>query len=525
MLNRATDRREQKAWLWLGPLLYVLVVGMYFSARFMGRWSETDSAVLSNILRVFIQAGQLVPTQGDVYSNGYTFQAISAFIVACTGLEVATLQQLIYPILAAVLVLPAWLMYRVLTGSSSGAALATMLLFTQPEFLFVILRSSHEKFTRLLMLLSVYLLARSFKLRHQPGQFAIHVGLFYTAIFALIASNNLLAHSFIFAIALALMLGWLLERSFIRLPFEDSNTLRRLTYVLMTSLGCVYLLTFYIYPPAQDSLSVIRSIWERIAILFLDVQKTSTVAYQQVQAGWISLPVYFILTLSDWFMLVGSFAVWFWLSWQWFIRGIKPSNQTIWLVWLFYTAFALQGAISVVADVAGVLGSNLQHRLFPSFAIFAIALVAIVLVEWIKRCRSRWVLLICGACIFCFSILSAFKVTNEPLLSNNWTFYNSDELIAFDWVDGHMQNSLIWADYNERLTTAALMQNVRSSNWNEFTPRLEDDELRTFLITDVIRVRSLRLGLPLPVPYDGIQVYDNGSSQIYHQRPQTQYQR
>lgn len=527
MLNktRIIDRPGYNAWLWLGPLLYMLIVGLYFTARFMGRWAETDSAALSNIVRVFVQAGHLVPSQGDVYSNGYTYQAISAFIVASTGLDVSMLQQIIYPLVAMLLVLPAWMMYRELTGDAPGAALATLLLFTQPEFLFMVLRSSHEKFTRLLMILCLYLLARSFKLRDRPGQFAAHVALFYVVVFALIASNNLLAHSFIFAVAVALVLGWLLEGRFSRASFKDNNTLRRLAYVLIISLGLVYILTFYIYPPAQGSLLVLRSIWDRIAVLFLDVQNTSTLSYQQVQSGWISLPVYFMLSFADWIVLAASFVIWTGLSWQWFVRGVKPATQTIWLVWLFYTAFAIQGAISIVADASGVLGSNLQHRLFPSFAIVAIGLVSIVLVEWIRRQRSRSTLLIGATCMFCLALLSVLKATNEPLLSNTWTFYNSDELLAFHWSDQHMQNALIWADYNERLTTAAVIQNLNAANNNKYAPQLTNVELRTYLVTDIIRLRSTRLGIPIPVPYDGMQVYDNGASQIYHQRPQTPYQR
>lgn len=527
MLNRTHPprRREQSPWLWLGPLLYMLVVGLYFTARFMGRWSETDSAALGNIVRVFVQAGRLVPAQGDVYSNGYTFQAISAFIVACTGVEVATLQQIIYPLTAALLVLPAWMMYREFTGGAPAAALATLLLFTQPEFLFVVLRSSHEKFTRLLMIVCLYFLARSFKLRDRPGHFAAHVALFYCAAFALIASNNLLAHSFIFAVALALVLGWLLQGRFARVAFNDSHTQRRLAYVLIISLGLVYILTFYIYPPAQGSLFVLRTIWDRIAVLFLDMQSSSTLAYQQVESGWVSLPVYFLLSFADWAVLAASFVIWLRLSWRWFARGARPANQTIWLVWLFYTAFAIQGAISIVADASGVLGSNLQHRLFPSFAIVAIALVSIVFVEWLRRQRSRTLVSLAAAGMFCLAILSVLKATNEPLLSNTWTFYHSDELIAFEWSDQHMQNALIWADYNERLTTAAVMQDLGNANHNKYVPQLANDELRTYLVSDIIRLRSVRLGIPLPVPYDGMQIYDSGASQVYHKRPQTPYQR
>lgn len=156
------------------------------------------------------------------------------------------------------------------------------------------------------------------------------------------------------------------------------------------------------------------------------------------------------------------------------------------------------------------------------------ALVAISINWMVKRWRSRWTLLIYpGICIFCFSILSAFKVTNEPLLSNNWTFYNSDELMAFDWVDTHMQVVDLGRLQRKAFDNsgAHAKRPFLELEWI-LLPRLEDDELRTFLVkSNVIRVRSIRLGLPLPVPYDGIQVMIMARVKSIIKRPQTQYQR
>src|SRR5439155_13525618 len=91
-------------WPWLGPLLYMAVVSLYFAGRYAGRWAENDSAVFADIIRVFAHAGRLVPERGAVYPNGYAYQAISTFIVTMTGLDVATLQQLVYPLVAPLVV-------------------------------------------------------------------------------------------------------------------------------------------------------------------------------------------------------------------------------------------------------------------------------------------------------------------------------------------------------------------------------------------------------------------------------------
>ena len=69
---------EDSRWLWLGPLLYMTVISLYFIGRFGGRWAEADSAVFTNLIRVVIQEGHLIPASGEVYPNGYAYQAITA---------------------------------------------------------------------------------------------------------------------------------------------------------------------------------------------------------------------------------------------------------------------------------------------------------------------------------------------------------------------------------------------------------------------------------------------------------------
>jgi len=61
----------------------------------------------------------------------------------------------------------------------------------------------------------------------------MHVGLFYLTAYAFIASNNLLAHSFIFAIAVALICGSALERLKPSLRMPSSQIMRRLPYAML----------------------------------------------------------------------------------------------------------------------------------------------------------------------------------------------------------------------------------------------------------------------------------------------------
>ena len=525
--EQPTPRKEQTShWLWLGPLLYMVVVGLYLVGRYAGQWAESDSAAFTNLIRDFAREGRLVPVQGEVYPNGYAYQAISTFIIALTGLDAATLQQLIYPLVASLVVLPAWVLYRELTGSASGATLTTILLFTQPEFLFVILRSSHEKFTRALMLLCLFLLIRSLKLSNRPKLLYTYMALFYLAAFAFIASNNLLAHSFILAIATSLAIGWLLAKRNAALARQSGYILRRLLFVTLICLGMVYIFTFYLYPPAQHDLLVLQSLWDRVAALLLNFQAQATNPYAQISAAWAQpvAPVYFIVSAADWIILVASLVIWIWQGVQWLWRGKTPPLVD-WLLWLFYAAFAVQGALSAVADMTGVLSANLQHRLFPSFSIIAVALVGVALARWHPGRFARPIQLGLSVGIFCIAVLSVSKAINEPVLSNKWTFYHSDELAALDWSDRHLKSAEIWTEFDERLAVAFLTQKGNLINNNLFVYGPLQSSTRDIILTMITRLRSGRLYLPLPVPTDALQVYDNGESVMYHLRPQTPYQR
>ncbi len=522
--NPTPSTSRKSDWLWLGLLLvYMLLVGLYTIGRSSGRWAESDSAAFAQFIRVFSAEGRLVPIQ-DLYPNGYAFQAISTFILALTGLDVATLQQRVYPLIAFAIVLPAWLMYHELTGSARGATLAAILLLVQPEFLFVILRSSHEKFTRSLVFICLFLLLHSLKVREKPLLFASHVLLFYLVSFALVASNNLLAHSFIVSLAITFALGWFMEKR--KAGTGIGNLVQRFLYMVLICAGLVYMLP-YAYPPAGHDLLVFADTWNRIAALLLDLQSRLTVQanpYAYVASGWISLPAYLAVSAANWVILVMSFVIWVRQGVRWFAQGQAPGTQAARLLWMFYAAFAFQGGLSIVVDLSGALGSNLQHRLFPSFSIMAAGVVASALDSWRPRPFDSWVKfgLALGICFV--AVLSVLKATNEPALSNKWTFYRQSELAALEWTDEHLIYSHIGTDFDERLGAAFLLEKGESAHNNSFEAFMAPG-VRSLLVTQVNRLRGARLQQPIPVPPDAFRVYDNGEAQLYRLAPQTPYQR
>ena len=281
-------------WAWLGPLIYTMLIGFYFSGRVEGMWGENDTSLLTDAIRAFANSGNLMPTSGEVYNNGYSCQAITAFVIGMTGLssesDISQLQRLIYPPVAILFILPAWVTYRELTGSTRGATIAMLLLLTQPDFVFMILRGSHEKFTRTFMLLCIFFLARSFRLRHKPRLFAVHVALFYLPAFALASSNALLANSYFITLfaAMAIGLGQSLGERILKFLFDKlskkhsplgarakgglpkflafnkqrgglllarSHVLWRLWFTTIICISLVWFVMEYAYPKAKSTVS------------------------------------------------------------------------------------------------------------------------------------------------------------------------------------------------------------------------------------------------------------------------------
>ncbi|MBI2888044.1 MAG: hypothetical protein HYY02_12650 [Chloroflexi bacterium] len=505
-------------------LTYALLAATYFVVRSWGQWAETDSALQALAVRSMAQSADLVPSTGQVYPHGYAHGVITNALLAFTGIDFSFLLQAVFPLVSVLLVFPAWALYRELSGSRSTATLATLLLFLQPEFLFVILRGSHERELRLFMLVSLWLLVRSFRFRERPGRFAVYAGLFYLTSYALIATNALFGISFVVAIATAMGAAWAVGRLWAGLWALGSDAAARLATVSLAVVCLGFIFVFFLYPPARHGLEAFELLQQRVAALYLTTQTDVGVnPYLYLVEGWISLPVYFLVSIEDYLLIAASAAVWLWLGWRWVIRGDRqPQTLAQWLLWLLYGAFALQGGLAILSDRTELLGGNLQHRSFPSFAMVATPLVAGAITQWRP---GRLGGLVARFSLAALAGLALLKATNEPILSNKWTFYTALELQALRWADQRHQSESVWVGLDERLKTAyaiAVGESTRHNTWDVYRPK---PQTRAFLVTDVIRSQSSRLGEPLPPTAGENRVYDSGTAQLYRLRAQTPYQR
>jgi hypothetical protein len=508
----------RSSWLpWL-LLAYALLVATYFVVRPGSQWSETDTAQLTQGIRAVEQSAALAPDSRHVYAQGYGYPVVSNMLLATTGLSVQALQQVAYPLLTALLVFPAWALFRHFTGSGRAAALAVLLLFLQPEFLFVVLRGSHERVLRLLMLVSFWLLARSIQSREQPARFAVNIGLFYLVAFALIATNTLFGLSFVLACGTAAAATWILRH---RPASLAPGVLNRLLSVSLTLGILAFIFLFYAYPPATNGLGALHTLGTKATGVVLATETDSaTNPYMHVLGGWTSLPVYFLLSTATYLLLAVSAPIWLWQGVRWF-RGRATPSPAGQLHWLLYGVFALQGALAILADRTDVLGANLQHRSFPSFAMVATPLVAAALVRWrpgllIRAAAAAGIAMLAG--------LAMLKATNEPSLSNKWTFYTPVEARSLAWANAHLRDATVWTGFDERLSTAYGLL-VGPTTGNNVWTSIPRGETRSYLITDLIRLQGARLGQPLPAVTRTNRVYDSGAAQLYRRRAETAYQR
>ncbi len=505
----------------------------FFVLRPNGYWSENDTVVLSDAITWMVRSQQLIPNPGFVYPHGYAYQAVATFLLAATGLPVSSFQQVLSPFLLALLLAPlAIAAYKELCGGLRAGVLAAVLLLLEPEFLFVTLRGSHEKVSRTLMLLSLWLLART--LRNQSRlQYTINVLLFVGAVYGVISSNVLFATSFVGGLASVLPASWLLSRLWDRPARQRTD---RVVLQLLIPCACavslLWVFNTFIYPPARADSGVYQEILDKVTHLVRTAGQEGAEGspYVIVQASWVSRWAYFLVSLGDWLLIGASFVYWLLDGWRWVIRRRSPTSPAAWFLWILYGVFAIQGAAAVVVDFSGALAQNLQYRAFQSFTLVAVAVLARGMVGTITN-RPVWVRLPAAAFVACLAMLGAIKAANEPLLSNKWTFYTPQEVMALRWADTNDRNAGIWTEADERLTagyqlgvTMDLPPNAREVNGNQLDDYLPVPGDRDYVVSDVTRARALRLGFAVLPSIVQLRTYDNGSAQIYRQIRLTPYE-
>ena len=495
------------------PLLGLgLVAGAYFVTRFDGRWAEGDSGSMTQAIRSLASTGHFETGVTNLYSNGFGYQAVSTAILAFTGLDVVTLQQHLYPLISAVLVVPAWVLYRELTGSSQIAGLATLLLLVAPEYVFSISRASHERLDRAFMFIAVWLLVRSVRNRGDPARFRIHLALALVMTYSLVCTNALFGMSFVLAMGTAFAIAWLANRLWPAVRQVAGDASRLLGWVAVAAAVITGLVILIIYPPILDSIRALSVIPGALVDLILN-GGVSKNPYATLSSAWVSTAIYLLLSAANFVLLATSALVWIWMGWGW-LRGRTPPTIGAWMLWSLYAAFAIQGAATIVSDRTGALQGNAQYRAFSLFATVAAPLVAYAVAGRPRR-RLRPILV---AFVAFAAGATYLKATLDPLASNRWLFYTDAEVQGLLWADANQRGSLTWIGDDDRLSAAwqMVVGKVRAGNgWDVGAPSATTS---TFLVSEPMRLQFQRLGVTLPPLATANVVYDNGSVTVARTR-------
>jgi len=520
-------RKPRVSLLIVGLLLYGLAVAGYFVSRYGSQWAEGDTARLTQAVEVLRDEGALHPL-GVAYSYGFAYPAVSVALLSATGVEPQALQTMIYPFLAMlVLGLTSLIFFFQVAGDRYVAALGTLLLFLQPDVLFVTLRGSHEKLIWPLTMIALALLYRSVG---QPLRvMAIHIGLFYLVIFAMITTNVFFASVFLTAVVLSLFLGSLLIVYQKRLGQWSATHLNRLIYVSGSCGVLLFVFMAYIYPLSLTNLRQLRSIVEKVSALLLSFEIKGS-PYEYIPFAWVSPQAYWALTAFTWLLIITSFLEWLRRGRD-ILSGRAGLSLRESLDWLLYAGFALQLAASVLVDFSGALAGNLQLRVFPGFTVVAVILLARGLRRLLARPGfqgrvRRVALMLAGLAVAWFSLASVFKASSEPVWSNIWVFYTVPEAASLSWIEENLRYGTIWTGFNERIIAAFELNYKHSSaNANIYSAFDFKPGARYVLFSETERLRGFRMGLAMPPILSRNLVYDNGEVRLYHKRSLTPYQK
>jgi hypothetical protein len=289
-------------------------------------------------------------------------------------------------------------------------------------------------------------------------------------------------------------------------------------YISLSGGILIYVFIAYIYPPALANLRMLRNIADQMSALLLSFEIKAQ-PYGYISTGWINSSVYFILTVFTWLLIGGSALVWMRHGWK-MLKGTVARGLMENLDWLLYAGFAIQIAVSIVVDLSGALSGNLQLRLLPSFMVMAIVIIVRSLKEMLASAQLRptlgKIILASSAVLSAwFTLASVFKATNEPSLSNKWTFYLPTEKVAVFWVDTHLENANLWIGVDERLDTVfRSYYELDSTSGNNYYFGKINPKTQFVLTTELDRLRAKRISMKmLPVSYWD-QIYDNGQAQV-----------
>jgi hypothetical protein len=492
-----------------------LVLHFYFVFRFGGRWVDVDSSFFKLSSESVQATGSILPGRLN-YPGGFATQVISVFISDVTGVDMFWTYTVILPLVGSLVVLPVYTLMKRLLSDTPTALLSTFLIAVQPDYVFDTSRSAHMKFTLVLMILAISLLATFLDKRtdSKPSR----VVAFYMVSFGLVCSNIFYASFFLAAIAISALAGGILLRL-----GRPSLPTRAIPPKVITATVLFLVVIFYVYTPAATFVLGLNSVFSQVAVFLTGAEvwgNSSFAGYRYVGQTWMPLYVYFAVSALTWLVLP--------FSGYCLIRNLRDAPESgigsptarrairYPFLTLLYLGFGVLLASTIPVDFLGLYSGNIGLRVFVPFLLFAAPMAALVIRPVFAK--KRWIKsLVVAITISVFLFGAVVKPTNDPAYSNTWTFYSDGEKEAVSWTLQHVPADVrIYGDYDARLNALKLLiSSPRDYDRIVFVPFPQGKSLT--LTSTVLNARATRLGYTLVdsnTPEISM-IYNEGSAWIW----------
>lgn len=509
-----------------------LTFGAYFILRYNGLWIDSDTTQFAKFIGEVVTTAAINP---EGYRNGYAYPTWAAMLVQLSGLDILPLLQRYTPLVGNLfLALFSFATFRRWLASDRLGLAAAVSMFLVPELLFTVSRGNHEKLTTSLTLLAALALFKIYEEIHRRQRWRVMAGwtlTFYLVCFSLVSLNVLFGSSFIVASTISLIFALLFSRFAADVGRRLHPISSRLVVVVATAWTLVLLVMFHVYPYASENMDLLNTAVEKVGALFLSLEPSSD-PYRAAVASWTNPKTYQLISSFRWTMFAISFVTWLVLLVRFFRKPDRPPLNQILMI-AFYGGFGFQLALAIPVDLVGLsAGSNLQVRLYTYFSLFAVPLMVLgiakalgVLAKWVPPVVLASSLTMVA--VF-FASVSVLKATLDPMVSNQWFFYQDAELLAIEFWDTRQTFDRIWIGPTTRaLYPYRALKGEDSVSGNVFR-RSPDFDLAFqshALFSPVIYSEAIIYRVPVPGVVLENRVYDNGDAQIFHRLPRTPFQR
>lgn len=535
----------------LSVLVVSLTFGAFFVVRYFGYWSEQDTAVFARVIADMQQVNSLRSPGG--YTHGFAYPVWAATTAKMAGLSIAQLLQLYTPLVGSLMLgLFGFAAFRRLLSSDRKALLGTVLLFLTPELYFTVSRGNHEKFTVALVLLAVLCLVSGFVEGYQRGRwrvFAAWTFVLYIIAFTLISLNIFFGSIFTASVTLILILTTLIARVRPRKGAGLKVIVRRLVIVVSCLWLLFSLMVWYVYPQQGTNSRLLSSAVENIGYLLgtsepepvpeatpgseeplpPEEEFEASNPYSVGGTDWVSLPVFHLISLFRWTLLLGS-TVTLLSLFVYTLRNLEKVTFSTFFLIAFCGALTVLIGIAIPVDFLNLsAGSNLQVRVYTYFSILAVPMLAYGISFVLERFRHTrlkpFVSFTVKAALVGFAVLSLLKATLDPAISNRWTFYYPAEVQAAHFWNTRMQSRTLWIGAEGRMQYAYTIEYPLGLPNNNTMTVLGQTGTTHALYSPVVAASAVAWGRFPSLYWLENKVYDNGIAQVYHRLPETPFQR